>query len=288
MKHFIDIKECDAHTIQQLLNKATELKNSPHDEVLKGKNLGLIFEKPSTRTRVSFEVGMYQLGGHVVNLSNVGLDKRESIEDVARVVSRYLDGVMIRTFEHKHVVSFAKNASIPVINGLTDTSHPCQALADVLTIYDHFGKTEGINIAYIGDGNNVCVSLIEIASKCGISVTVGCPEGYEPKTAINHNVIHHPFDAVKGADVVYTDVWVSMGQEEERNQRLNIFEAYRVTPDLMSVAKAEAIFLHCLPAHRGEEVTHEVIESSQSKVFDQAENRLHAQKAVLATLLKGD
>ncbi len=294
LSHFLSIGE-SRDQIANLLDAATLLKRQVTDRriepLLQNKTLGLIFEKPSTRTRVSFEVGMFQLGGRVVTLKGdeIGFNKRESVADIARVMSRYVDAMMIRSFLHSDIVEFATHATLPVINGLSDRHHPCQALADALTIKEHKGRLESIKIAYVGDGNNVCVSLLEIAAATGMDMTVACPVGYEPPDSplYKATIVHDPMAGVRNADVVYTDVWTSMGQESESQNRLIDFAGFQVTPDLMSEAKPDAIFMHCLPAHRGEEVSAAVMESPQSVVFDQAENRLHAQKAVLVSLLGG-
>jgi ornithine carbamoyltransferase len=291
MKHFLDIKDCSTLTIQHLLTVASELKVEVKRGVfrpaLKNKTLGLLFQKPSTRTRVSFEVGMTQLGGNVLYLpsAEMGLGVRETIPDVARVLSRYLDAIMIRTFSHDDIEEFADFASIPVINGLTDSSHPCQALADAFTISEYFDLTTSPRITYVGDGNNVCISLIEICNKMNIPINVCTPKGYEPITAGEFTQYYDPNDAVEDVKVVYTDVWTSMGQEEETAKRLIDFKGFMITSDLLKRAHKDAIVLHCLPAHRGEEISHDVFESSQSKVFDQAENRMHVQKAILLGVL---
>lgn len=271
-------------------------------EYLKGKTLAMIFQKPSTRTRVAFEVGMYQLGGYALYLSSNDMQLRrgETIADTARVLSRFVDGIMARVFDHQDVVDLAKYGSVPVINGLSDEEHPSQVLADFLTIWEKFGTLKGLKLAYVGDGNNVAHSLLLAAGLVGMDIAVATPEGYEPKSfyvekakelAARHGssvqVLRDPVEAVTGADAVYTDVWASMGQEAEHEERLKIFKPYQVNPELMSHADKHAIFLHCLPAHRGEEVVDEVADSPQSAIFDEAENRLHAHKAILA-LLMGD
>jgi len=271
-------------------------------EYLKGKTLAMIFQKPSTRTRVAFEVGMYQLGGYALYLSSNDMQLRrgETIADTARVLSRFVDGIMARVFDHQDVVDLAKYGSVPVINGLSDEEHPSQVLADFLTIWEKFGTLKGLKLAYVGDGNNVAHSLLLAAGLVGMDIAVATPEGYEPKSfyvekakelAARHGssvqVLRDPVEAVTGANAVYTDVWASMGQEAEHEERLKIFKLYQVNPELMSHADKHAIFLHCLPAHRGEEVVDEVADSPQSAIFDEAENRLHAHKAILA-LLMGD
>jgi ornithine carbamoyltransferase len=281
------------------MNRALELKGGADRNTcpLMGKTVGLLFEKSSTRTRVSFEVGIYELGGHplVLNSKEIQLNRGESVEDTARVFSRYIHGVVIRTFGHDRIEEFAANATIPVINGLTDTHHPCQALADVLTIYEKKNRIEGVNVTYIGDGNNVANSLIEAAARTGFNLTVCCPKGYEPdadvlmqarsEAAGRIEVGHDPMECAKGADALYTDVWASMGMEDEEEQRKRVFTPYQINSGLLALAKDDAVVLHCLPAHRGLEITDEVMDSPHSVVFDQAENRLHAQKALLEFLL---
>jgi ornithine carbamoyltransferase len=287
MKHFLDIKDYSKEDLLSILDLArtikAEVKSGKHRTDLAGKTLGLLFEKPSTRTRVSFEVGMRQLGGSVITLQKdeVGLGNREPVKDVSRVLSRFVDAVMIRTFEHSDVQEFSKYASIPVINGLTDQSHPCQAMADFLTITENFDSLDGLKITYLGDGNNVCRSLLELAQKLDVEMVVSTPEGFELEYDGAYTHVRDPKEAIKDADVVYTDTWVSMGEE---GKSIDVFAAYQVNSDLMKLANSNAIFLHCLPAHREEEVTDEVMESSASKIFDQAENRMHAQKAIISTL----
>jgi ornithine carbamoyltransferase len=293
---FLDIP---AQEVEALINRAIELKAGKDASAcpLIGKSVGLLFDKASTRTRISFQAGIYQLGalGIYINANELQLGRGETIEDTARVLSRYLDAIVIRTFAHNTIVRLADNATIPIINGLTDLHHPCQALADLMTIKEKKGGIAGIKLVYIGDGNNVANSLIEAAELTGLDLTVSCPEGYEPddgifKNALNNGakvkIIHNPNDAVKDADVLYTDVWVSMGQEEESDKKKNVFLDYQINSDLLALAKKEAMVMHCLPAHRGEEITDDVIDSDQSVVFDQAENRLHTQKALLETLLR--
>lgn len=286
-KHFIDIFDYDNQAIVQILKQAMSLKSDPHTPLLKGKTLGMIFQKPSTRTRVSFESGMYQLGGHVINLlpEEVGLGKRELPRDVARVMERYVDILMVRTFDHSIVKELAAYSKIPVINGLSDHSHPCQAMADAQTIIEHFGRWDNIHLLYVGDGNNVCLSLIEICLKLNWQITVSCPEGYEPRTNLPYHLVRDPKLAAKQADVIYTDVWASMGQEDEKSSRMMVFKHYQINEELMAEAPANSIFLHCLPAYRGLEVTDSVIESKQSLVFAQAENRMHAQKAIMVHVM---
>lgn len=270
------------------------------EQALAGQSLALLFEKPSLRTRVSFEVGMSELGGRAVVLSKdeVGLGKREAIEDVARVLSRYVDGIMVRTFAHQNVLDLAQHASVPVINGLCDHAHPCQALADMLTIREHCGSMAGLRVVFIGDGNNVARSLARACVLAGSEFVLACPEAYafgaEDRAAFGDDwgtsvrQVHDPIQAVAKADVLYTDVWTSMGQEAERQQRLDAFASYQINSDLHAASGGEAIILHCLPAHRGEEITAAMLESDLSHVFDQAENRLHAQKAVLRLLMAND
>ncbi len=304
-KDFLTIAELSSEEIHYLLQEAEQLKKLqkegiPHEE-LKGKVLGMIFEKSSTRTRVSFEVAMLQLGGHALFLSSkdIQLGRGETVEDTANVLAGYLDGVMIRTFGHETIERFAKASSVPVINGLTDTHHPAQILADLLTIIEHKGHLSGLKAAYFGDGNNVAHSLIEGAAKVGMNFTIACPAGYEPDEAIvakayevaktNGSVIEvtaDPLAAAKDADVLITDVWASMGQEDEQAEREGVFEPYQVNEELCINADENYIFMHCLPAHRGEEVTAEIIDGSHSVVYQEAENRLHAQKALLKLLLK--
>ncbi|BAA29817.1 ornithine carbamoyltransferase [Pyrococcus horikoshii] len=273
----------------------------PH-RLLEGKTLAMIFQKPSTRTRVSFEVAMAHLGGHALylNAQDLQLRRGETIADTARVLSRYVDAIMARVYAHKDVEDLAKYASVPVINGLSDFSHPCQALADYMTIWEKKGTIKGVKVVYVGDGNNVCHSLMIAGTKLGADVVVATPEGYEPDKKVikwaeqnaaesggSFELLHDPVKAVKDADVIYTDVWASMGQEAEAEERRKIFRPFQVNKDLVKHAKSDYMFMHCLPAHRGEEVTDDVIDSPNSVVWDEAENRLHAQKAVLALLLGG-
>lgn len=301
MKHFLKLLDCTTEEIVGMLNLADQLKYElkhgiPHRH-LEGKSLGMIFEKASTRTRVSFEVGMYQLGGHPLFLSSKDLQigRGEPVQDTARVLSRFLDGIMIRTFEQAEAEALAEYGSIPVINGLTDFCHPCQIMADLMTIREFKGKLEGLKMCFIGDGNNMMNSLIVGALKTGMSIDVACPEGYEPPKEIldfaaeygdKFHMYRNPMDAAKDADVVITDVWASMGQEEEAKKRALAFEGYQINKELMAVAKSDAMVLHCLPAHRGEEITADVFEEHAAEIFEEAENRLHAQKAVLVTLMK--
>ncbi len=270
--------------------------------VLEGKTLGMIFQKPSTRTRVSFEVGIYQLGGYglYLNAQDLQLRRGETIADTARVLSRYVDGIVARVYAHKDIEDLAKYSSVPVINALSDFSHPCQALADYQTILEKKGRIAGLKVVYVGDGNNVAHSLMIAGTKLGANVVVATPEGYEPDERVikwaeqnaaesggSFELLHDPVQAVKDADVIYTDVWASMGQEAEAEERRRIFQPFQVNKDLVKHAKPDYIFMHCLPAHRGDEVTDDVVDSSNSVVFDEAENRLHAQKAVMALVMGG-
>ena len=303
-RDFISLKDFTPEELWYLLKIAGYLKNRYHlgqnEELLSGKTLGMIFSKSSTRTRVSFEVAMYQLGGHALFLKaqDLQLGRGETVSDTARVFSRYLDGIMIRTHAHREVLELARYADIPVINGLTDFLHPCQALADIFTIYEKKGRVAGLKMAYIGDGNNVAHSLLYGGALFGMRVFLASPPAYRPNPSVVEEaaalaettggtveVVVDPREAVEGADAVYTDVWVSMGQEAEREQRLEDLGPYQVNGELMAVADRRAVVLHCLPAHKGEEITEEVFEGPQSVVFDQAENRLHVQKAILAMLL---
>jgi ornithine carbamoyltransferase len=297
-KDFLSIDQLRSEDLHELLDRARLLKAKPFSSatLLANRVVALIFEKPSLRTRVSFEVATQQLGGHCLYLSpaEVGLGEREAVADVARVLSRYVDALVARTFLHSDVEALADAATVPVINGLSDRSHPCQILADLLTIQERFGHLHGLRLVYVGDGNNVARSLIEAAPLARYSLCVACPHGYEPDVeavaaarALGGavEVVHDAPSSVRGADVIYTDAWFSMGQEAEREARAAVFPPFRVSRDLMAQAPEHAIVLHCLPAHRGEEITDEVIEGPQSAVFDQAENRLHAQKALFAALL---
>ncbi|MDN5707962.1 MAG: ornithine carbamoyltransferase [Planococcus sp. (in: firmicutes)] len=299
---FLSLKDYSTEEILDLLNLAIELKKpeNKHLPLLKGKVLGMIFEKSSTRTRVSFEAGMLQLGGHAMFLSSqdTQLGRGETIADTARVLSGYLDGLMIRTFHQSAVEELAQFSSIPVINGLTDDYHPCQVLADLMTLIEHFGELKGRKLAYIGDGNNMANSLMIGAAKVGLDIAIAAPKGYEPQTEMVElaqaiakdtgsvvTVTHDPVEAVKNSDAIYTDVWASMGQEAEAIKRLNDFAGFQVNADLVQHAKTDYIFMHCLPAHREEEVTTDILEGPHSVIFQEAENRLHAQKAVLVTLM---
>ena len=295
MKHLLKLMDLSEKEIIEILNLADQLKyekkNGIKHHLLKGKTLGLIFEKSSTRTRVSFEVGMYDLGGNALFLSSRDLQigRGEPVQDTARVLSRYLDGIMIRTFAQSEVEDLAKYGSIPIINGLTDYCHPCQVLADLMTIREHKGVLAGKKMCYIGDGNNMTNSIIVGCIKMGTEVSVACPNGYEPDAEImawakengKFTCTEDVLEAAKDADVLYTDVWASMGQEAEAEERKKIFKNYQINSNVMSVAKSDAMVMHCLPAHRGEEITEDVLEAHANEIFDEAENRLHAQKAVL-------
>ena len=295
MKHLLKLQDLSKKEINEILNLADQLKyekkNGIEHHLLKGKTLGMIFSKASTRTRVSFEVGMYDLGGNALFLSSRDLQigRGEPVEDTARVLSRYLDGIMIRTFEQKEVEDLAKYGSISIINGLTDYCHPCQVLADLMTIREHRGGLAGNKLCYIGDGNNMTNSLIVGGIKTGMEVSVACPKGYEPDVEImawarkngKFTCTESVEEAAKNADVLYTDVWASMGQEGEAEERKKVFKGYQINADVMKVAKPDAMVMHCLPAHRGEEITADVFEAHANELFDEAENRLHAQKAVL-------
>ena len=298
-RDLLQIPDFTAGEIEKLFALAESMRNGKYDrKPLAGKSLAMIFMKSSTRTRVSFEVGAWQLGGHALFLSprDVQLGRGEPIADTARVLSRYVDGIMIRTFSHAEIEELARYASVPVINGLTDLVHPCQVLADLLTVKQHLGGHKGKRFAWIGDGNNMANSWINAAYVLGFELTLACPEGYDPDAAIlkraqakaKVTVVRDPEEAAKDAHVVSTDVWASMGQEEEQAIREKAFKGYRVDEKLMKGAKKDAIFLHCLPAHRGEEVSADVIDGPQSRVWDEAENRLHLQKAVMAVLMGGE
>lgn len=305
-KDLLSIHDLSCAEVQQILDLAAELKakqkNGIEHHILKGKTLGMIFEKASTRTRVSFEVGMWQLGGMGLFLSSrdMQIGRGEPIKDTARVLSRYVDGIMIRTFSHEIVTELARYATVPVINALTDLQHPCQALADIFTVMEHKGNLKGLKMAYIGDCNNMANSLMHACAKVGMDISIAAPQEYAPNEAMvaeavadaaltgsKITICTDPLEAAKDADVLYTDVWASMGQEAEQQARARVFANYQVNSQTLQAAKPDAIILHCLPAHRGEEITDEAIESEQSAVFDQAENRLHVQKAIMA-LLMGD
>ncbi len=300
MKHLLKLSDWSAEEITAVLDMADQLKYEkkngiPHKH-LEGKSLGMIFEKSSTRTRVSFEVGMYELGGNALFLSSNDLQigRGEPVEDTARVLSRYLDGIMIRTFAQKEVEDLAKYGSIPIINGLTDYCHPCQVLADLMTIREHKGTFKNLKMCFIGDGNNMANSLMVGAIKMGMEFAIACPKGYEPDSDLmkwakkngTFTCTESVEEAAKDADILVTDVWASMGQEGEANERKKIFASYQINSKLMSVAKSDPMVLHCLPAHREEEITAEVFEAHAAEIFDEAENRLHAQKAVMVTLMK--
>ena len=305
MKDFISLHDISHEELENLLSLAAKLKSEvksgiPHP-ILKGKTLGMIFTKSSTRTRISFEVGMTQLGGYPLFLSSndIQLGRGESIYDTAKVMERYLDAIMIRTYAHSDVLELAENADIPIINALTDLLHPCQVLADLLTTYEHKRKLEGLKLAYIGDGNNMAHSLMYGCAKANMNCAVATPKGYECDGEVVENakddfkksgkeliITNDPIEAIKGADVVYTDTWVSMGMESEKEERVKAFGGYCVDEKLFANADKDAIFMHCLPAYRGFEVTSGVIDGPHSVIFDEAENRLHAQKAVLVTLMK--
>ncbi len=301
-KDLLSIGDLDLADINSIFKLTEELKKNKKKfaKTLCGRSLALIFQKPSNRTRVSFEVGMYQLGGNSLYLSpqEINLGVRETIGDVARTISRYVDGVVLRTFEHKNCLDMATAATIPVINGLSDYSHPCQALADLFTIKEKLRGLKNITLAYVGDGNNVCNSLLFAAAKTGMNISVATPKGYAPAEEVVRKsqttaqdtgsrivISEDPFRAVKDAQVVYTDVWASMGQEEEINKRKIIFKDFQINAKLLANAPQKILVMHCLPAHRGEEITDEVMESKNSIVFDQAENRMHVQKAILIKLL---
>jgi ornithine carbamoyltransferase len=299
-RHFTRVAGWTGEELLQALDLADDLKErqSRREEhhLLPGRTLGMIFQKPSTRTRVSFEVGIFQLGGMGLYLaaSDLQLGRGETLKDTATVLSRYLDGLMIRTFAQDDVEELARYASIPVINGLTDSSHPCQALADVMTIRERLGRLEGVRVAYFGDGNNVCASLMVACAKLGMEFVAATPEGYEPEERVVEiareaggtvELTHDPREAAKGADLLYTDVWTSMGQEEEKERRLKDLAGFGIDESLVRLAGDNAIVLHCLPAHYGEEIAEDVLYGPQSAVWDQAENRLHAQKALMALVI---
>jgi len=304
-KDLISIADLSKQEMDEIFKLAIQIKKKTKagrfPKLLADKTLAMIFEKPSLRTRVTFETGMTQLGGHAIYLapSDIQLGKRESVPDVARNLCRWVDLIMARTFAHKTVTDLAENSSVPVINGLSDLEHPCQILADFLTILEIKKKFKGLKLAYIGDGNNVCNSLLLAAGLTGMDMSVGCPPGYEPDKGVwakalelaarsraNLQIVRDPREAVKNADVIYTDVWASMGQEQEKELRARIFVPYQVNQQLVDAAKKDCIVLHCLPAHRGEEITSEVLDGPHSRVLDEAENRLHAQKAVMVMLAR--
>jgi ornithine carbamoyltransferase len=304
-RDFLSLVDYTPEEIRALIDLAFELKKLQKEgkpfQPLKGKTLGMIFEKSSTRTRVSFEVGMYQLGGYALFLSrnDLQLGRGETIWDTAKTLSRYVDGIMIRTFAHRNVVELARGATVPVINALTDLYHPCQALCDYMTILEHKGRLTGIKLAYIGDGNNMAHSLMIGASKLGVHIAVASPQGYGPDEEVikltsqnienrggSLTITEDPKEAIADADIVYTDVWASMGMEEEQKEREIAFRNYQVNEDLVKYAKKDYLFMHCLPAHRGEEVSEGVIDGGHSIIYDQAENRLHAQKAIMAAVMQ--
>ena len=300
MKHLLKLQDLNKEEIIDILNLADQLKYENHNGIehhlLKGKTLGMIFQKSSTRTRVSFETGMYQLGGQALFLSNRDLQigRGEPVQDTARVLSRYLDGIMIRTFEQKEVEALAEYGSIPIINGLTDYCHPCQVLADLMTIREYKKSFEGLKFCFIGDGNNMANSLIVGAITMGMECAIACPEDYKPDPELikwaseNGKFICSPniYECAKDADILYTDVWASMGQEEEKAEREKVFKNYQINDKVVAFAKSDVIVLHCLPAHREEEITAKVFEAHANEIFDESENRLHAQKAVLVKLLQ--
>ena len=300
MKHLLKMLDLSKEEILDILNLADQLKyenkNGIEHQILKGKTLGMIFQRSSTRTRVSFETGMYQLGGQALFLSNRDLQigRGEPVQDTARVLSRYLDGIMIRTFEQKEVEDLAKYGSIPIINGLTDFCHPCQVLADLMTIREFKGRFEGLKMCYIGDGNNMANSLIVGGLKVGMEVSIACPKDYQPAAEVlefakgygdKFSMTDVPLEAAKDADVLFTDVWTSMGEEAETEKRKIALKGYQINDDIMAVAKADAMVQHCLPAHREEEITEKVFEAHANEIFEEAENRLHAQKAVMVKVM---
>lgn len=304
MKHFLDLASCSSEELQELIDLALRLKAEWRDggnaPCLQGKTLGMIFQKPSLRTRVSFEMAMKHLGGDAIMLGpgEIGLGVRESVPDVARVLSSYVQGIMARVFDHNDVVELARFSRVPVINGLSDDYHPCQALADILTIRESCGRLRGLKLAFVGDGNNVAASVGLACAHFGLDFSIATPEGYEMKASIREQAyaiaarngakleMHtHPQEAVAGADVVYTDTWVSMGQEAEAGERAAEFGAFQVNAELLRHANPAAIILHCLPAHRGDEITDDIMDGARSRIFEQAENRLHAQKAILLRIL---
>ncbi|MDP2767104.1 MAG: ornithine carbamoyltransferase [Candidatus Methanoperedens sp.] len=298
--HLLSLADLSYADIINLLDTASDLKEKrargKTSSALKSKTLAMLFEKSSTRTRISFEVAMAELGGHAIflNFTDIQLGRGESIADTARVMSRYVNAIMARVYKHETLIELSENATVPVINGLSDLEHPCQLLADLLTVREYKGKFKGLNFSWIGDGNNVCNSAILACALSGMKMTVACPQGYEPRSDIVEkakqlggtiNIIRDPMKAAKRADVLYTDVWVSMGDEDEYDQRLHDFKPYQINSKLLEQAKHDVMVLHCLPAHRGEEITADVVDGPNSAVFDQAENRLHAQKALLLKLL---
>ena len=301
-KDFLSLKEATAFDLDTLFKLTDRMKKAPESFLgkLKGKSIALLFQKPSTRTRLSFQVGISELGGSSVYVDpqESPLGERESLKDVSRVISRYCDAIVVRTYSHTDVEQFAQNATVPVINGLSDSYHPCQTLADLFTIRERFKKLQGLNVAYIGDGNNVLNSLLYGVAKVGANISIATPRGYEPNEEIVRDIkniakdtgskimlSNNPFTAIKNAHAIYTDVWISMGQEKQREQRLRDFQPFQVNGAIIGKAPKDTIVMHCLPAHRGEEITEDVIENPRSVIFDQAENRLHTQKALLYLLL---
>ncbi len=299
-KDFLKVTDFGVPETLGIFKKTEELKKSPFRDDFKNKAVGLIFQKPSLRTRVSFQVGVWQLGGQCMSLSpaEVNIGVRESVKDAAQTLSRYLDLIVARVFKHRDVVELAQYSRVPVINGLSDLYHPCQALADLFTVKEKKGALKGLTLSYIGDGNNVCHSLMEIASLMGMHMKVACPKGFGPAKAVLESVQlqaqksgvriavgDDPREAAANADVIYTDVWASMGQEREANRRARIFRKFQINEELVSLARKDALVMHCLPAHRGQEITDEVMDSLHSVVFDQAENRLHVQKAIMLKLI---
>jgi len=301
MRSLISLENLSQDEILKILEITKQIKSNKFlsKDLLQGKSIGLVFQKPSNRTRVSFEVGIHQLGGNCLYLGpeEINLGVRESTADVAKTLSRYLDGIVARTFTHEDIIELAQHSDVPVINGLSDLHHPCQALTDIFSIYEKFNKINDLTVAYVGDGNNVCHSLLLGCCLVGININIATPPGYEPdsnvinmahgfaeKTEAHISISHSAQEAVCNVDVIYADVWISMGQEAESDKRLNDFRPYQINTDLVRLAKKKFIFMHCLPAHRGQEVTQEVIDGPNSIVFDQAENRLHTQKAILIFL----
>ncbi len=304
MRHFLSLADYTQDELLDMLKLAIDLKQAwqqgGNEPLLRGKTLAMVFQKPSLRTRVSFDMAMRHLGGDALYLSpnEIGLGKREAISDISRVLSRYVEAVMARVFAHEHVLELARYSAVPVINGLSDFNHPCQAMADMLTILERFGDLKGLNLTYVGDGNNVAVSLLFACARLGLNFTIASPEGYDlpanalamgeemaQETGITIRQVRDPHEAVRGAQVIYTDTWVSMGQEEEAEMRKKAFPPYQVNEQLVSEAEPEVIVMHCLPAHRGHEITDQVADGPHSVIFDQAENRMHAQKAILVRLL---
>ena len=300
MKHLLKMLDLSRDEIYEIIDLADQLKYEKKNGILhrrlEGKSLGMIFQKSSTRTRISFEAGMFQLGGQALHLNatDMQIKRGEPVEDTARVLSRYIDGIMIRTFDQSEVEALAEHGNIPVINGLTDFSHPCQVLADLMTVREYKGALEGLKMCYVGDGNNMANSLIVGGLKTGMSVSAACPEGYDPDKQVldfakdfpEFSLLHDPKEAARGADVIFTDVWASMGQEQEQEKRRAAFEGvYQVNEELMALANPGCMVQHCLPAHRGEEISEELFEAHAKEIFDEAENRLHVQKAIMALLM---